>query len=122
MVVRRVNSQNPSNSLNRTKNDSSSLKNSDSLNSKVPHKNRVTQSISSGFIMNRTLINSFHISPRASRDVLNTGTIIGTSGTHDYTDIMGYKNIEISRDVDQSYMLKGTSTNHHSSLNKTDAS
>jgi hypothetical protein len=35
---------------------------------------------------------------------------------------MGYKNIEISRDVDQSYMLKGTSTNQHSSLNKTDAS
>ena len=27
---------------------------------------------------------------------------------HDYTEIMGYKNIDISRDVDQSYMLKGS--------------
>jgi hypothetical protein len=54
--------------------------------------------------------------------VFHGGTIVGTSATHDYTEIMGYKNIEISRDVDQSYMLKGNSTNHHSSLNKTDAS
>ena len=28
---------------------------------------------------------------------------------HDYTEIMGYKNIDMSRDVDQSYMLKGSS-------------
>lgn len=27
---------------------------------------------------------------------------------------MGYKNIDISRDVDQSYMLKGGSTNRQS--------
>mmetsp|Transcript_31008 Transcript_31008/g.38332 ORF Transcript_31008/g.38332 Transcript_31008/m.38332 type:complete len:87 (-) Transcript_31008:530-790(-) len=27
---------------------------------------------------------------------------------HDFTEIMGYKNIDISRDVDQSYMLKGS--------------
>ena len=28
---------------------------------------------------------------------------------HDFTEIMGYKNIDMSRDVDQSYMLKGSS-------------
>ena len=98
------------------------MKNTDSLNSKAYNPNKVGTSISSGFTLNRTLVNSFHISPRTSREVFNTGTIIGTSGTHDYTEIMGYKNIEISRVVDQSYMLKGTSTNHHSSLNRTDAS
>lgn len=76
-------------------------------------------------MINRTLVNSSHISPRTSRDANppNTSNLIGTSGAHDYTDIMGYKNIEISRDVDQSYMLKGgSSNNQHSSLNKTDAS
>lgn len=40
------------------------------------------------------------------------------SNLNDYTDIMGYKNINISRDVDQSYMLKGGSTNRHSSGNQ----
>jgi len=29
--------------------------------------------------------------------------------SHDFTEIMGYKNIDMSRDVDQSYMLKGSS-------------
>lgn len=121
LVVRRINSQNQSNQLNRTKTDntSNSFKNSDTLNSKT-FNNKVGTSMSSGLTLNRTLVNSFHISPRSSRDVFQSGNIVGTSGTHDYTDIMGYKNIEISRDVDQSYMLKGT--NHHSSLNKTDAS
>jgi hypothetical protein len=27
---------------------------------------------------------------------------------HDFTEIMGYRNIDMSRDVDQSYMLKGS--------------
>jgi hypothetical protein len=121
LVVRRINSQNQSYPLNRTKTDNSSFKNSDSLNSKA-FNYKVGTSISNGFTLNRTLVNSFHVSPRTSRDAFPTGTIIGTNATHDYTEIMGYKNIEISRDVDQSYMLKGTSTNHHSSLNKTDAS
>jgi len=98
LVVRRINSQN--NPLNKTKTDNSSLKNTDSLNSKVFNNNKVGTSISSGFTLNRTLVNSFHISPRTSRDAFHTGTIVGTSGTHDYTEIMGYKNIELSRDVD----------------------
>ena len=42
---------------------------------------------------------------------------IAATTAHDYTEIMGYKNINISRDVDQSYMLKGSSTNRHSSQN-----
>jgi hypothetical protein len=32
----------------------------------------------------------------------------GDRDAHDFTEIMGYKNIDISRDVDQSYMLKGS--------------
>lgn len=45
-------------------------------------------------------------------------------GDGDYTEIMGYKNIEISKDdVDQSYMLKGSSNTNrrtNSSKNGTD--
>jgi len=52
--------------------------------------------------VNRTSVNSLLVSPKKDK-------------THDYTDIMGYKNIDISRDVDQSYMLKGSSTNRVSS-------
>ena len=40
---------------------------------------------------------------------------------HDFTEIMGYKNIDISRDVDQSYMLKGSNNTNkktNSSRNK----
>ena len=51
----------------------------------------------------------------------------GHRDAHDYTEIMGYKNIDMSRDVDQSYMLKGsqnTSKKTNSSRNavKTDSS
>lgn len=72
-------------------------------------KNRSEIDTSKG-VINRTSMNSFQVSPRSSREI---------SGAHDYTDIMGYKNIDISRDVDQSYMLKGSSTNRLSSQNQT---
>jgi hypothetical protein len=46
---------------------------------------------------------------------------------HDFTEIMGYKNIDMSRDVDQSYMLKGSQntskkTNSSRNAGKTDSS
>lgn len=46
---------------------------------------------------------------------------------HDFTQIMGYKNIDMSRDVDQSYMLKGSQntskkTNSSRNAGKNDSS
>jgi hypothetical protein len=46
---------------------------------------------------------------------------------HDFTEIMGYKNIDMSRDVDQSYMLKGSQntskkTNSSCTAGKNDSS
>lgn len=48
----------------------------------------------------RTSVQSSHLSPRSSE-------LVTQSNIGDYTEIMGYKNINISADVDQSYMLKG---------------
>jgi hypothetical protein len=45
---------------------------------------------------------------------LLSGISVNQQQQHDYSEIMGYKNIDISRDVDQSYMLKGGSTNRQS--------
>lgn len=39
---------------------------------------------------------------------VSAGQNMTPRSAHDYTEIMGYKNIDISRDVDQSYMLKGS--------------
>jgi hypothetical protein len=67
---------------------------------------------------NRVINNSYsHVSPNSSKDMFSAPSGIATTTAHDYTEIMGYKNINISRDVDQSYMLKGSSTNRHSSQN-----
>lgn len=42
--------------------------------------------------------------------------------THDFTEIMGYKNIDISRDVDQSYMLKGSNNTNKKTNSSRDLS
>jgi len=41
---------------------------------------------------------------------------------HDFTEIMGYKNIDISRDVDQSYMLKGSNNTNKKTNSSRNAS
>lgn len=41
---------------------------------------------------------------------------------HDFTEIMGYKNIDISRDVDQSYMLKGSNNTNKKTSSSRNAS
>ena len=41
---------------------------------------------------------------------------------HDFTEIMGSKNIDISRDVDQSYMLKGSNNTNKKTNSSRNAS
>ena len=41
---------------------------------------------------------------------------------HDFTEIMGYKNIDISRDVEQSYMLKGSNNTNKKTSSSRNAS
>ena len=41
---------------------------------------------------------------------------------HDFTQIMGYKNIDISHDVDQSYMLKGSNNTNKKTSSSRNAS
>ena len=41
---------------------------------------------------------------------------------HDFTQIMGYKNIDISHDVDQSYMLKGSNNTNKKTNSSRNAS
>ena len=38
----------------------------------------------------------------------NSSNIVSPRTAHDFTDIMGYKRMDMTNDVDQSYMLKGS--------------
>lgn len=113
LIVRRIQSNNNAQLTNRSSkldHTGVSLKSSEITNTSQHNK--------SIGLNNRVINNSYsHVSPNSSKDMFSAPSGIATTTAHDYTEIMGYKNINISRDVDQSYMLKGSSTNRHSSQN-----
>lgn len=73
----------------------------------IPHQNKSTEYAQKRHAVSKSHANSTQLNQ-------NSSNFVSPRNNHDYTDIMGYKNIDMNKDVDASYMLKGSNNTNTS--------